>query len=116
MTMKLHARRRQLRPARYAIDVAVEGLHHAENELTHALTPPYGCPIGSRSECTGISPGAPPRELRSFSRLSVAAIRQTGGASKPAATASYSSASSWAHKRSSALGEACCSQSFTCAG
>src|SRR5206468_7533434 len=36
-----------VQPARDAIDVAVEGLHHAENELTHALTPPHRCPTGS---------------------------------------------------------------------
>ena len=41
MTAKRNARRRQFQPARDAIDIAVEGLHHAENELTHALTPPH---------------------------------------------------------------------------
>jgi hypothetical protein len=36
MTGKRIARRRKFQRARDAIDVAVEGLHHAENELSHA--------------------------------------------------------------------------------
>src|SRR5262245_6193367 len=46
MTAKCNARRRQFQPTRDAIDVAVEGLHHAENELAHAFTPPHRCPTG----------------------------------------------------------------------
>src|SRR5262245_47774200 len=38
MTAECSAGRRQFQPARDAIDVAVEGLHHAENELAHAFT------------------------------------------------------------------------------
>src|SRR6185436_12973301 len=50
MTRKRNARRRQLQLVRDAIDVAVEGLHHAENELAHALTPPHRC----STECLAV--------------------------------------------------------------
>src|SRR6185503_2258332 len=45
MTAKGSVGRRQFQRARDAIDVAVEGLHHAEDELTHAFIPPI---VGSR--------------------------------------------------------------------
>src|SRR6185312_13730899 len=47
MTAKCSAGRRQFQHARDAIDVAVEGLHHAEDELAHAFTPPHRCPTRS---------------------------------------------------------------------
>jgi hypothetical protein len=44
--MERGAGRRQLRPVRHAGDVAVEGLHHSEDELPHAFTPPHRFPAG----------------------------------------------------------------------
>src|SRR5512143_4244869 len=39
--MECRTGRRELRAARDASDVAVEGLHHSEDELSHTLTPPH---------------------------------------------------------------------------
>jgi hypothetical protein len=39
MTGECDAGRREFQPIRDAVDVAVEGLHHAEDELAHAFTP-----------------------------------------------------------------------------
>src|SRR5215216_5946332 len=47
-------------------------------------------------------------------RMSAAAQRHCGGVSNPSATASYASVPSRAHRRSSAVDDACCSHSFTC--
>src|SRR5262249_8496189 len=52
MTRKRGVRWRQFQLARDAIDVAVEGLHHAENELAHTFTPPPRCPTGSLNATT----------------------------------------------------------------
>ena len=46
MTGKCNARPREFQPIRKAIDVAVQGLHHAENELAHGFTAPQRCPTG----------------------------------------------------------------------
>jgi hypothetical protein len=40
MAMEPIARRRQLRATRSTGNVAIERLHHAENELPHVVAPP----------------------------------------------------------------------------
>src|SRR6185503_17552393 len=76
VTMQRGAGHRQLRAARYAVDIAVEGLHHSEDELCHV--PPFTVPIvrnhraghagsGRRSQATPSFPRSPSRGVESSS-------------------------------------------------